>query len=179
MEWEPGTSKLRIISDMLAAINYGSLWFDGNGTLKASPYIAPSLRDADFHYETSAVSVILPDAEQNLDLFSIPNRWVLIVSNPDQPPLRAEITNASPLSPTSTINRGRIITKVVTDVEAPNQAVLNSLAERMRDEDGQVFEHIPAGDAVERRSIFVQLSGLQPGYLARQRIPAARVPAMV
>ena len=35
-----------------------------------------------------------------------------------------------------------------------------------------------AGDAVERRSIFVQLSGLQPGYLTRQRVPA-RVPAMV
>jgi hypothetical protein len=142
MEWEPGTSKLRIISDLLAAINYGSVWFDGNGTLKAGPYIAPSDRDADFLYQTDEVSVILPDAEQSLDLFQIPNRWVLIVSNPDQPPLRAEITNTSPLSPTSTINRGRIITKVVTDVEAPNQAVLNSLAERMRDEDGQVFEHI-------------------------------------
>ena len=36
-----------------------------------------------------------------------------------------------------------------------------------------------AGDAVERRSIFVQLSGLQPGYLTRQRTPSARVPAMV
>jgi len=35
-----------------------------------------------------------------------------------------------------------------------------------------------AGDAVERRSIFVQLSGLQPGYLTRQRVPA-RIPAMV
>jgi hypothetical protein len=35
-----------------------------------------------------------------------------------------------------------------------------------------------AGDAVERRSIFVQLSGLQPGHLTRQRVPA-RIPAMV
>jgi hypothetical protein len=35
-----------------------------------------------------------------------------------------------------------------------------------------------AGDAVERRSIFVQLSGLQPGFLTRQRVPA-RIPAMV
>ncbi len=145
MEWEPGTPKLRIISDLLAAINYGSLWFDGSGTLKAAPYVAPSLREADFHYETNEVSVILADAEQNLDMFQIPNRWVLIVSNPDQPPLRAEITNNSPLSPTSTLSRGRIITRVVTDAEAPNQAVLNSLAERLRDEDGQVFEHVSFG----------------------------------
>jgi hypothetical protein len=35
-----------------------------------------------------------------------------------------------------------------------------------------------AGDAVERRSIFVQLNGLQPGYLSRTVRQGARVPAM-
>lgn len=32
------------------------------------------------------------------------------------------------------------------------------------------------GDAVERRSIFVQLQGLQPGFLKGAQRPAARVP---
>jgi hypothetical protein len=33
------------------------------------------------------------------------------------------------------------------------------------------------GDAVERRSIFVQLQGLQPGFVARaQRTPVNRIP---
>ena len=32
------------------------------------------------------------------------------------------------------------------------------------------------GDAVERRSIFVQLQGLQPGFLKSSQRPAARVP---
>jgi hypothetical protein len=37
-----------------------------------------------------------------------------------------------------------------------------------------------AGDAVERRSIFVRLDGLQPGYLTRTPRPAApRVQVMV
>jgi hypothetical protein len=35
-----------------------------------------------------------------------------------------------------------------------------------------------AGDAVERRSIFVQLNGLQPGYVARTARAGARVHAM-
>ena len=35
-----------------------------------------------------------------------------------------------------------------------------------------------AGDAVERRSIFVQLNGLHPGHLARAARPGVRVPAM-
>ena len=32
------------------------------------------------------------------------------------------------------------------------------------------------GDAVERRSIFVQLQGLQPGFVARSQRAASRVP---
>ena len=36
-----------------------------------------------------------------------------------------------------------------------------------------------AGDAVERRSIFVQLKGLQPGYPTRSVRAGTRVPVMV
>lgn len=142
LEWEPGTPRYRIVADMLDAINFNSLWFDGTGIARAAQYITPSLRSAQFEYRTDDVSVILPDAEQTLDLYEIPNRWVLIVSNSDQPPLRAEITNNDVTSPTSTVNRGRIITRVLTDVDAPNQAMLNAIAERMRDEFGQVYETI-------------------------------------
>ncbi len=142
LEWEPGTSKSQIIGDLLAAINYEGLWFDSNGTARAAPYISPADRDAEFTYQTDDVSTILPDAEVDVDYYRVPNRWVLIVSNPDQPPLRAEITNSSPFSPTSTINRGRVVTRVITDANAPNQAVLNDIAERYRDEDGQLFETV-------------------------------------
>jgi hypothetical protein len=142
LEWEPGTSKAQIIADLLAAINYNSLWFDGEGSARAEPYVAPELAEAEFTYETDDLSVILPDAEVDVDYFKVPNRWVLIVSSPDQPPLRAEIINDSPFSPTSTVNRGRTITRVITDEIAPNQAVLNSIAARYRDEDGQLFETI-------------------------------------
>jgi len=140
LEWEPGTSKYQIVSDLLGAINYRSLWFDGEGTARAEPYVSPQLRDAEFTYQTDDLSVILPDAQVDTDYFQIPNRWVLIVSSPDQPPLRAELTNNNPFSPTSTVNRGRVITRVISDAVAPNQASLNSIAERYRDEDGQIFE---------------------------------------
>jgi hypothetical protein len=141
LEWEPGTSKYRIISDMVAAINYGSLWFDGGGVARIQPYFEPSTRTAEFTYRTDDVSVILPEADQSLDFYSVPNRWVLVVSNPDQDALRAEVSNTDPASPTSIPNRGRIITRVVTGVDAPNQAMLNAIAERYRAE-GQVYESI-------------------------------------
>jgi hypothetical protein len=142
IEWEPGTSKSQIIADLLAAINYNSLWFDGEGTARAEPYVSPSLAEAEFVYQTDDLSTILPEADVDLDYFQVPNRWVLIVSSPDQPPLRAEIINNSPFSPTSTVNRGRTITRVITDEVAPNQAVLNDIAQRYKDEDAQLFETI-------------------------------------
>jgi hypothetical protein len=142
LEWEPGTSKYQVIADMLSAINYGSLWFDGTGVARATPYVSPRFRAAEFEYRTDDVSVILPGADQSLDLFSLPNRWVLIVSNSDQPPLRAEVRNTDPASPTSIPNRGRIITRVITDSNAPTQAMLTAIAERYKEENGQVYETI-------------------------------------
>lgn len=142
LEWDPGTSKYRIVADMLNAINFGSLWFDGSGEARATTYINPKSRPAEFEYRTNDVSVVLPDSEQSMDLYSMPNRWVLIVSNSDQPALRAEVSNSDVNSPTSIPNRGRVITSVITDANAPNQAMLNAIAERYKDENGQVYETI-------------------------------------
>jgi hypothetical protein len=142
LEWDPGTSKYRIIADMLNAINFESLWFDGSGAARSAAYITPKSRPAEMEYLTNDVSLILPEAEQSLDLYSVPNRWVLIVSNSDQLPLRAEVVNSDLASPTSIPNRGRVITRVITDVDAPNQAMLNAIAERYKEEQGQVYETI-------------------------------------
>lgn len=148
LEWEPGTSKYQVIADMLSAINYGSLWFDGSGVARAGPYVSPKSRSAEFIYQTNDVSVLLPEAEQSLDLYSLPNRWVLIVSNSDQPALRAEVSNSDITSPTSIPNRGRVITEVISNANAPTQAMLNAIAERYREENGQVYETISFSTAL-------------------------------
>ncbi|MBK8246399.1 MAG: hypothetical protein IPK85_03230 [Gemmatimonadetes bacterium] len=83
---------------MLSAINYGSLWFDGEGVARATPYVSPRLRAAEFEYRTDDVSVILPDAAQSLDLYSLPNRWVLIVSNSTAAPGRRSATDPASLT---------------------------------------------------------------------------------
>lgn len=142
VEWDPGTSKYQIINDLLALINYKSLWFDGNGTARSSIYTKPSDGTSEFTYQTDVDSVILPDSEQTLDYYKVPNRWVLIVSNPDQTLLRSEIINTNPASPTSTVSRGRTITKVVNDTTATTQGVLDSKADLMREDDSNIFEEV-------------------------------------
>lgn len=141
-EWEPGTSKLEIINDLLAAINYESLSFDEHGAAVAKPYVSPQERSSEYTYADDAVSVIAPEVTQDLDLFDIPNRWVLTVSDADRDPVRAVFTNRDPASPTSTIRRGRVITEFITDTDASDRSTLLEKAVRLAFEASQVFEQV-------------------------------------
>jgi hypothetical protein len=141
-EWEPGTSKLVIANDLCSAINYERVFFDENGTAIVRPYVAPADRAPEFTYRDDELSVILPSAVQQRDLFQIPNKWVLVVSEPDRPALKAELTNSDPNSQTSTVARGRTITDFRTEQDAPDQATLEDKTRRLALEASQVFETV-------------------------------------
>lgn len=146
-DWPPGTPKLEIVNALLAAIVYDELHFDAAGTAIARPYVNPDQRASEYTYRADGQSVLFPDAEQGLDLWGVPNRWVLVVSESDMEVLRAEYTNEAASSPTSTVNLGRTITRVET-VDADSQASLEAMAQRMAFEDSQVYETVQMGTAV-------------------------------
>jgi len=141
-EWDPGTSRLRIINDLLAAINYESLSFDEYGVAVVRPYVSPDQRAPEYTYGSGPNGVTLPDVEQTLDLFAVPNRWVLVVSEPEEPPLVATYTNSNPSSPTSTVRRGRVITDFRTEQEAADLATLQARAARLAFEASQIYEAV-------------------------------------
>lgn len=141
-EWEPGTSKLRIINDLLSIVNYESLSFDEDGYAVAKPYSAASERAEEYRYETDQHGLIVPDVEQELDLFSIPNKWVLVVSDPDRAELTASYTNVDPGSPTSTVRRARTIVDYRTEQDAADLTTLQALAARYAFEASQIYEAI-------------------------------------
>lgn len=138
-EWEPGTSKLKILNELLGAINYESATFNEDGVLVCRPYISPSARASEYTYAVDADSVLSGNIEQTLDLYSIPNQWTRSVSEPDRAPLTSTYINNSPSSPTSTVNRGRVISDFDTD-DAPDQATLNAKTARLGFEASQVYE---------------------------------------
>jgi len=142
MEWEPGTSKLRILNDLLAAINYESAWFDEVGRLVCRPYQSPALRSPEYDYASSQASVITGKVSQRLDLFAVPNKWVLIKSEADQAAIVGSFTNSSASSPTSTVSRGRTITRVLEEQDAADLTTLNAKAARLGFEASQVFENL-------------------------------------
>jgi hypothetical protein len=141
-EWEPGTSKLKMINELLGMVNYESLSFDEAGLAIVAPYVPPSERGEEWTYATGESGLIVPEAEQELDLFAVPNQWTLVVSEPDQDPITSSYTNNDPGSPTSTVRRGRTISDFRTEVEAVDQATLDGKVSRLAFEASQVFESI-------------------------------------
>ena len=142
MEWEPGTPKLKIINALLSAINYESLYFDENGTAVVKPYVTPADRATEYTYADDDASLIVPDVDQTLDLFSVPNKWVLVVSNPDQDVMTSTYTNDDPASPTSTVRRARTIVDFRKEQDAPDQSHLDAKVYRLAFEASQVYEHL-------------------------------------
>lgn len=141
-EWEPGTSKLTIVNALLSAVNYQSLSFDELGRAVVTPYVSPAHRVSEYTYGDDDTGLIVPNVDQTLDLFSVPNRWVLVVSNPDQEPITGEYLNQDPTSPTSTVRRGRTITDFRTEQDAADQATLDALAARLAFSASQVYESL-------------------------------------
>jgi hypothetical protein len=142
IDYEAGTSRLAIINDLLGRVNYRSIFFDADGRCQAIPYVLPDQRAIEWTYITDSNSVMNPEMEDALDLFGVPNQWIVVVSEPDRAVLNSTYTNSNTASPTSTVNRGRTIVKFVTQqMDAPDQATLDAITKRMAFEDSQVFRH--------------------------------------
>lgn len=140
-EWEGGTPKLEIINELLEAMNYQPLWFDAEGYAIVRPYERPDVRSVEMTYRDDEEGVFLPTMEETYDFFNVPNRFVLVVSEPEMDEMKSIYTNENPDSPTSTVSRGRVITEY-RQVEAPDKETLDSLAERAAYEASQVYQEV-------------------------------------
>jgi hypothetical protein len=147
-EFEPGTSRLEAINKLLTEINYTALWVDEWGYYTASTYRSPQDRAVEYTYKDDALSVLYSGAEEEMDLFSIPNKWVVVASNPEQEPLVSTYVNDNPDSKTSTVGRGRVITDYRTIENTADQASLDAYVQRIAFEASQVYTHITLMTAV-------------------------------
>lgn len=137
--FEVGTTRLKIINELLETANYFSLSVDGNGQYRTRPYKRPAERTPVYSAETpfadAAHSLMTPDFSVTSDIFGVPNRyWALQQSTGESEGNLAVATNEDPDSPFSFPSRGRWITEGEKGVEATDQAALQSYAERKLDE---------------------------------------------
>lgn len=129
--FEPNTSKLTVINELLKAIGYFSLDVDGYGVFHAEQYVAPALRGIEWTFADDEFSIYSSDFAHQVDLFNVPNRVTQIsVSDGEVPALVSTVENNDPASDYSIPSRERVISETETEVEASSQAVLDGIAMR-------------------------------------------------
>lgn len=118
-EFDTGTSRLTIINALLAGLRYTPLRVDEFGEAYSTEYLTPDEQPPVWAYTRDQDGVIIHGSTTvTLDLFDMPNEWVGVISHPDlNNALVSTVTNAEPSSRTSTVTRGRTITKIWKDDE--------------------------------------------------------------
>lgn len=139
-EFEIGTSKLEAVNALLQEINYTSIWVDELGNFTSSHYILPTDRLVEYSYKNDEMSIIVPDSSmEEMDLFSVPNNFIIVATNPETPPLVSRYTNDNAGSPTSTVNRRRIIMDFREVDDIANQGILDEYVRRIAYEATNVY----------------------------------------
>lgn len=139
-EFELGTSKLEAVNYLLQEINYTSIWVDELGNFTANPYILPNDRIVEYSYKNDDMSIIIPDTStEEMDLFSVPNKWVVVATNPETESMVSRYTNENGGSPTSTVNRRRTIVDYREVDDIANQEILDDYVRRIAYEASNVY----------------------------------------
>jgi hypothetical protein len=141
-EFEIGTSRLEAVNELLKEINYTSIWVDETGCFTSKPYILPTYRAIEYEYRNDDMSIILPEtAIEEMDLFNIPNKWVVVATNPETEPLVSRYTNDNAGSPTSTVGRKgkRNIVDHREENDILDQKTLDEYVRRIAYEASQVY----------------------------------------
>ncbi|HBJ72819.1 MAG TPA: hypothetical protein DDY88_03720, partial [Actinobacteria bacterium] len=127
-ETQPATW-LRIINDLLTAINYRGVWMDQDGNGRSEPYVAPSSRPVEWTFDTSDLSTDIVGEQRSLasDVWAAKNHWRFVRKNMTAQPVEGAgiytVTNAS-TGRTSVAAMGRTIKAPVQYLDAADQASL-------------------------------------------------------
>lgn len=135
MTWDVGTTRLKIINDLLDAAGFFSLFVDAGGVFRAIRYVPPASRAVLYEalgpFTAGPTSLMDPGFTRDADVYAVPNRFVVVgQGDTDAPALVSTAVNTDPTSPFSFDSRGRWITSVETGIEATDQAALDVYAQR-------------------------------------------------
>lgn len=124
--WEAGTSKLEIVNDLLASINYWSLWTDAEGVFQVVPYVAPEARPVSRVFEAGDASIFLPQWSLSSRQTEVPTDVTLVSQavEGDAP----YVAHAFSAELREFFGRTKVVFE--SGVEAGSQAVLDALAAR-------------------------------------------------
>lgn len=117
--FEVGTSLLTIINALLDEINYDPIYCDETGRFMIQKYKPTDKTTPDITYAAGELSIIGANTSATTDYYKVPNVFIALCSNPDlQQDYRSMFVDDSPVSPFSTIRRGR---RIMSEIYKPEQ----------------------------------------------------------
>jgi hypothetical protein len=172
MAFDPGTSKLSVINSLINQINFTPIRVDVYGNFVTNSYIAPSSRGIEYTYADDSLSVTYKGMTESLDLFNIPNNWVVVATNAETAPLKSTYTNSNASSITSTVSRGRTITDYREIDNIADQQSLDSYTLRIANEASQIYGYLefetaimPQHDFLDKYKIIYSNLGINDDYI--------------
>jgi hypothetical protein len=130
----PGTTILKIASDLMNSIGYYTLFAGRTGVVSSRPFVDRSTETPVKKYTTvdDTTSVLVPYKHR---LIEKPYNHVILIRELGDQTLKAEIKNTNPANPTSIPNIGQK-TYFARDDKAVDQASLNEAAREILEEFG-------------------------------------------
>ncbi len=141
-QWELGARSLDMVNELLQEIGFCRLYFDREGYARLKAYTSPQ-QGAVSHVYGEDGDLLEPDCVSSLDVFSAKNVFAAVADSPERnESWTATAANDDPNSPISTVQLGRIMAKPVVFENVASRAVLQSLAEQLRDESMLSLEEV-------------------------------------
>ena len=132
LTFEPGTTRLKIVNELLRAGGFFAIYTDSLGRLRCSKYAPPEKRPIVYTFKDNALNKRhLPGLAWDEEILR-PNEVIChSTSTGDKPGMIAIARNENPESPYSYQRQHRWITRSEQNVEATSQAVLDAYAQRL------------------------------------------------
>ena len=131
IEFPIGTSKLSACNALLNAINYYPIYADSQGRIAVKPYKLPYERPIDAVFDTGELSITASGAQEDMDMFNVPNKIVRYLENAERGYMISSIQDDNPESKLSTVSRGRTIVDIAAVSDVASQSALDAMVARI------------------------------------------------
>lgn len=134
--YDAGTTKLRIVNDLLSAAGYYPIYADKDGYLRSMAYRTLANVQPATTYRAPATGNVRVLRTVDLEPIedALANKITVIRDQGTDAAYVKTITNNNPASPTSTVTLGATITKVVRNGRLASNAAADALARRLAEE---------------------------------------------
>jgi hypothetical protein len=150
--FDPQTTWLTVVNDLLASVGYAGIWSDWDGRLRCEPYQTPLDRSPEWYYtDAAAITMLSTKRSVDHDFFAAPNRWIAYRSNlvEGETPVEGNgiytFTNDGVGETSVQARRGLVITRPPEGFDVADQQALIAQAQSMIDAD----MHVPSVYHVE------------------------------